>query len=190
MENSNTRPENKASATEPNVDNSKLDNNQDTFLGSILTFIFWLMIFCAFLWNWDGFWQTDIKGLNNIQEKYFSNKYKEEQLKISRVTQNVKVIERIRERTEQIEERLNNKLIKVEHKLDNALTQNKAIKEELTSYLNQENLKCRYYDSSLRIIDHLSRKYSEEELKRTVACTNIECENIFFYRAKAKEICG
>ncbi len=63
-------------------------------------------------------------------------------------------------------------------------------KDQLATYLEVENLKCRYFDTSLRMIDHLTKKYSEDELENTLSCTSFECEKILNYPSEAMSICS
>ena len=182
---------NQSSTNTTNEDNEKIKENEGgSFLSSLFLFIFWLIIGSAFVWNWDGFWQTDIKFLNNAQKDFFPSKYSEEQLKVSRITRNNNLIDDIRARLEREEKRSEEKLGKVIREKDIALSELEEAKAELNSYLEKENTKCRYYDTSLRMIDHLTKKYSEDELKRVLSCTSAECENILHYRQEAIAICS
>lgn len=165
-------------------------NEEGGFFSSLMSFAFWLVIGSALLWNWDGFWQTDIKILNNAQKDIFPSKYSEEQLKVSRITRNNNLINDIRDRLEREEKRAKGKVKKAIQERDIALSGLEDAKEELNSYLEKENTKCRYYDSSLRMIDHLTKKYSEDELKRVLSCTSAECEKILYYRQEATAICS
>jgi len=172
------------------TENSIEENNKGGLISSIITLAFWLIIVSAFLWNWDGFWQTDIKALNNVQKNFLPTKYSEEQLKTSMVTRNNNLIESIRDRLERTEERANRKLAKVIKEKDVAINKFEEAKTNLDNYLEKENTKCRYYDTSLRMIDLLTKKYSEDELKRVLSCTNVECEKILNYRQEALKVCG
>ncbi|MBB1443026.1 hypothetical protein [Pseudoalteromonas sp. SG43-3] len=178
------------SSNEKNEKNEKTKESiNGSFLSSVIKFVFWLVISSALLWNWDGFWQTDIKSLNKVQKNFFPSKYSEEQLKVSRITRNNNLIDDIRKRLERAENRANGKIEKARGERDQALSELEASKSELNRYLEKENTKCRYYDTSLRMIDHLTNKYSEDELKRTLSCTSAECEKILHYRQEATAIC-
>lgn len=142
-------------------------------------FISWLFICLALLWNWDGFWQTNIAFLNDYQKSFFPSKYNEEQLKVSRITRNNKLIDDILWKVERAEKRR-----------DAALSELEQAQEKISSYLAEENATCRYYDTSLRMIDRLTKKYSEDELKRTLSCTSPECEQILYSRKEAASICN
>lgn len=136
-----------------------------------------LIVFIT-LWNWDGFWQTNINWLNKGQQALVPVKYTQEQLKITRITNNNKIIEHL-------EVRMNDILEKNESLIDKKL----QAEATLNKYLAAENKKCRFYDTSLRMIDHLVKKYSEDELKRVLSCTSAECEYILFDRPVAQSIC-
>ncbi|MFP3977530.1 hypothetical protein [Marinobacter sp. KMM 10035] len=147
-------------------------------LASLINFVFLSALVFVILWNWDGFWQTDIGPLTRVQQSVFPVKYNEEQLKVSRVQNNNQLIE-------QIERRVNRYEIA-------AVEAQKAAREaqaQLSAVVSQENEKCRYYDTALRMIDLLTRKYSEDELKRTLSCTSPECEEILMSKHQAYEVC-
>ncbi|MGL4824330.1 MAG: hypothetical protein ACRC2W_15395 [Plesiomonas shigelloides] len=161
-----------------------------SFLSDMAGIIFWAVIGCIVLWNWDGFWQTDIKSLEKIQRQYFYSKYSEEQLKLSRITNNNKVIDDIQERLD-ISERLSAKEVeRATQEKDSALSELAIARFKLNSYLKKENTKCRYYDTSLRMIDQLIKRYSEDDLQRILNCTNSECQKILYSRREATEICN
>ena len=158
--------------------------------GFLLTLAALMVIASSILWNWDGFWQTDIKPLEKFQKKYFLSKYNEEQLKLSRITNNDKLIKDIRGRLEKVEKSAEEKVEKANKEKREAFSKLEDIELQLSSYLDKENMKCRYFDTSLRMIDHLIRKYSEDELKRVLSCTSSECENILQNRQKVRSICS
>lgn len=159
------------------------------FIKSTFSIIFWLSISSTLLWNWDGFWQTDIKSLNFPQKKYFSSKYNEEQLKISRITRNNEFIDEMNERLFKYEKRYESKLDKAIIKRDSAIKESAYHKDSLEDYLKNENLKCRNYITSLKIIDQLTRKYSKDELEDIIRCTSDECEKIIDNRSAAESVC-
>ncbi|ELF5327280.1 hypothetical protein [Vibrio cholerae] len=173
-----------------NSSEEKVNSRNGGFISTATTFLFWLIIGSTFLWNWDGFWQTDIKLLNNIQSEYFSSKYNEEQLKLSRIANNNYLIESITERLDTAEKRADDKVQKAYRERDMAISKLNSAEVELANYLEKENMKCRFYDTSLRMIDHLTKKYSEDDLKRVLSCTSVECEKILNYRQEATAICG
>ena len=146
--------------------------------GGFLNTIFSVVILLAVLWNWDGFWHSDINWLSGSQQKLFPVKFVEEQLKVSRITDNNKIIGQVEERFDAV--------VTQNQQLED---QTMAIQKRLNQYVNLENEKCRYYDTALRMLDHLSRKYSEQELKRVLSCTSAECEQILENRALAQKVC-
>ena len=140
--------------------------------------VFLLVLLFVFLWNWDGFWQTDVNWLSKTQQSVFPSKFSEEQLKVSRVADNTRVFEQITER-----------LVSIEEKNQRLYDQKQQADRNLDQYVNLENEKCRYYDTALRMLDHLSKKYSEHELKRVLSCTSAECEQILENRELAQKVC-
>lgn len=181
--------ENQSSKQATNEDKKRKEQSGG-FLSTLATLVFWLVIASIMLWNWDGFWQTDIKSIEKLQKEYFSVKYNEEQMKVSRIANNNKLIEDIRERLERVEQRAEAKVEKANKEKEIVLSKLDDVELQLSSYLEKENTKCRYFDTSLRMIDHLTKKYSEDELKRALSCTSVECENILHYRQEARSICG
>jgi predicted DNA-binding protein (UPF0278 family) len=111
-------------------------------------------------------------------------------MKVSRIANNNKLIEDIRERLERVEKRAEAKVEKANKEKEIVLSKLDDVELQLSSYLEKENTKCRYFDTSLRMIDHLTKKYSEDELKRVLSCTSVECENILHYRQEARSTCG
>lgn len=140
-------------------------------LSNLLNLIFITTIVFVLLWNWDGFWQTGIRPLTNAQKHLFPEKHKQEQQKLERITRNNHILNDFEIRLNAYEE------------------QATKAREELERYRAAENLKCRYYETSLSIIRHLTKKYSEEEIKRQVSCTNKECEEILTGSAAARLVC-
>ncbi|GAA4494598.1 hypothetical protein [Pseudaeromonas paramecii] len=183
--------ENQSSNDKTNEEKDSVKTNKrGGFFSSFMTFSIWLVIGSTLLWNWDGFWQTDIKFLNETQKGFFPSKYSEEQLKVSRISRNNKLIDDINDRLERAEKRSESEVVKALQERDIALSELDKAKTELNSYLERENTKCRYYDSALRMIDHLTKKYSEDELGRVLSCTSFECEKILYYRKEATAICN
>ncbi|HDZ9481884.1 TPA: hypothetical protein RUZ79_003306, partial [Vibrio cholerae] len=86
--------------------------------------------------------------------------------------------------------RADDKVQKAYRERDMAISKLNSAEVELANYLEKENMKCRFYDTSLRMIDHLTKKYSEDDLKRVLSCTSVECEKILNYRQEATAICG
>lgn len=133
----------------------------------------------VFVWNWDGFWQTDIGRLNAAQQRYFPAKFAEEQLKLSRVLDNSKVFKAIEKR-----------LAKAEAEVERERQRASNSQLELKALVAEENTKCQYYKTSLKIIENLTRKISPEDLQASVKCTNQECEQIMKATPGALAICG
>lgn len=149
------------------------------FWETFFSWVFFVLILLAVLWNWDGFWQTNIGWLNNGQQAAFPVKYAEEQMKISRAVENNKIYEQLVER-----------LASIETENQRLYDEKQQVQRNLDQYLDLENEKCRYYDTALRMMDHLARKYSDDERKRVLSCTSVECENILTNRALAESVCS
>ena len=133
----------------------------------------------VFVWNWDGFWQTDIGRLNSVQQRYFPAKFEEEQLKLSRILDNSKVLKAFEQR-----------LAKAEAEVERERQRASNSQLELKALVAEENTKCQYFKTSLKIIDNLTRKISPEDLQALVKCTNQECEQIIKSAPDALAICG
>ncbi len=108
-----------------------------------------LVLIVALLWNWDGFWRTDIKFLTDAQTTYFPVKYEAEQLKIAAL------------------EEKNQSLKAVEE-----------VEAELVALKKEAAVLLRHYDTSIRIIKQLNRKVSPEKFEEALKCNSPECENI------------
>jgi len=160
------------------VDNKDSDTQGGGFLAGLINFVFLFALVFVILWNWDGFWQSDIGPLTRVQQSVFPVKYNEEQLKVSRVQNNNQIIEQIESRVDRYEA----EMVEAQNEAAEA-------REQLADVLKHENQKCRYYDTALRMIDLLTRKYSEDELKRTLRCTSPECEEILMSKHQAYEVC-
>ncbi|GMQ52813.1 hypothetical protein [Halopseudomonas aestusnigri] len=134
----------------------------------------WLLLVCfgfALLWNWDGFWQTQIKWLTDLQVATFPVKHAEENLKVNRVTQNNRLIDGYQERMAHLEAEL------------------ESSKSELAliRYSKAEN--CRYLDAAVRMFDNTTADLSSEARAREVRCTSRECDAILNNRAEVKALC-
>lgn len=160
------------------VDNKAPDAQGGGFLAGVFNFLFFFALVFVIFWNWDGFWQTDIGPLTRVQQSVFPVKYTEEQLKVSRVQNNNQIIEQMESRVD-----------KYETAMVAAKNDARDAREALAEVLGHENEKCRYYDTALRMIDLLTRKYSDDELKRTLSCTSPECEEILVSKHQAFEVC-
>lgn len=160
------------------------------WLSGLRAIVVFLAIIFSTLWNWDGFWQTNIAPLKNTQNSFFPAKYKEEQLKLSRIAKNNEVLDEIENRLKSYEAKSIEALERASLAKEQAMAEAMKAEEDLAAYLEQESLKCRYYDTSLRMIAHLTKKYSEDELKRTLSCTSKECEEILNAESVARMVCA
>lgn len=133
----------------------------------------------VFVWNWDGFWHTGIGRLNAAQQRYFPAKFEEEQLKLSRILDNRKVLKAFEQR-----------LAKAEAEVERERQRASNSQLELKALVAEENTKCRYFQTSMKIIENLTRKISPEDLQALVKCTNQECEKIIKSAPDALAICG
>lgn len=134
----------------------------------------WLLLVCfvfALLWNWDGFWQTKIKWLTDLQVATFPVKHSEENLKVNRVTQNNQLIDGYQER-----------MAHLESELESAKTELALIR-----YSKVEN--CRYLDAAVRMFDNTTADLSSEARAREVRCTSHECDAILNNRAEVEALC-
>ena len=156
------------------------DNNQVQVVksGSLLTFFLTTTLLVALIWNWDGFWQTDIDWLSDSQQSLFPIKFSEEQLKVSQILVNNKIIDHVDKRFNAMKEK--------NETLEDAKL---AAEKSLQQFVNLENEKCRYYDTALRMLDIMAKKYSADELKRVLSCTSTECEQILQDRSEAQKVC-
>jgi DNA mismatch repair ATPase MutL len=130
------------------------------YIDGILIRLLLLVVVVALLWNWDGFWKTDIKVLKQAQETYFPIKYKAERMKVSVMNENKEIMKQMK-----------NKISEYQQDTDNALKAVETAKEKAKTLL-------RYYDTSRRIIDKLKRKFSPDDLEAALICNSVECENI------------
>ena len=119
------------------------------YIDGLLVRLSLLVLIVALLWNWDGFWTTDIKFLTDAQTTYFPIKYKAEHTKI----------EAIKER---------NQSLKAAAKIEN----------EMNEFKKKAAVLWRHYDASSRIIKRLNRKVSPEAFEEALECNSPECENI------------
>lgn len=160
-------------AVEPTLKKSR------TLLDTVIGYFIFILILIALIWNWDGFWQTNIGPLKSAQQEYLPIKYNQEQLKVSRIEQN------------------NEFIVKIMSRLESAESESKRqaeiavyAKAALAQAISKEEVKCQYYKTSLMVIKNLTRKYSEDELNAILRCTNAECEQIINSKPEAQEICG
>jgi hypothetical protein len=133
-----------------------------------------LVVLIALLWNWDGFWTTEIKILKQAQETYFPIKYKAESLKTSVIKENLEIIQKMKE-----------SVSKYKQETDQALQTVEAAEEKVLAVKKKATVLLRYYDTSRRIIEKLKRKFSPDELDAALKCNSIECEEIVKSSSKA-----
>ncbi|WP_300459521.1 hypothetical protein [Desulfobacula sp.] len=137
------------------------------YLDGFLVRLSLLVLIIALLWNWDGFWRTDIKFLTDAQKNYFPDKYEAEHLKIAALDDKSSLFTKMNERIVKYEEEKNQSLKSVEE-----------VEAELVALKKEAAVLLRHYDTSLRIIKQLNRKFSPDEFEETLKCNSPECENI------------
>lgn len=152
------------------------------FLGTAVRGVFALAVLgilaAVFVWNWDGFWQTDIGRLNALQQRYFPAKFKEEQLKLSRVMDSSAWLATFERRLAQAE-------ADAESERQRAAESQSAV----TALRAKDNTNCGYYKASLKILDNLAKKIPPESLRTSAGCTNAECVQIIEARPEALSVC-
>ena len=159
-------------------DVQKSQSNTPSFMDKMISGVFMVIISLTFLWNWDGFWQTNIPALKNVQQKHLPAKYNEEQLKISRSALSNDLLDQANARIHAAEQEAQRQ----------TLLAGEA-NQKLMDVLAKESEKCRYYKTSLLVIKNLTRKFSEDELHDILRCSNEECEQIVTSSSAAKSIC-
>lgn len=133
----------------------------DSFLGRLVrgvkNLLLMILIGLALLWNWDGFWQTNIGFLRSSQERYLPAKLAQEQQKLSNVVLHNSELEKLRAQVQLLETQL------VELKTAGTSEQNKG-----------------HLEAALQIIETLSGKIPAEQLEQLRrGCSSPECEEIF-----------
>lgn len=127
------------------------------FARGVKNLLLMLLIGLALLWNWDGFWQTNIGFLRSSQERYLPAKVAQEQQKLSNIGLHHSELEKLRAQVQLLETQL------VELKTAGAGEQKKA-----------------HLEAALQIIETLSGKISAEQLEQLRSdCSSQECEEIF-----------
>ena len=150
------------------------ENSNVTSTGIVSTlFAYTLMlsILFALLWNWDGFWQTNIAWLGDAQSRFFPAKYEEENSKLRMITKNNRILENYEKRISELAANL------------------EKSNYELSSIKIEKEKYCSYLDTSLRMFDHATADMSDEKTKSIVKCTNKECEEIFEKREMVTSLC-
>ena len=69
------------------------------FIDGFLIRVTLVVAIIALVWNWDGFWQTDIKVLDDLQKKYFPIKYETMSLKKAVMDETTEFYKQLQERT-------------------------------------------------------------------------------------------
>jgi hypothetical protein len=137
------------------------------YIDGILIRLFLIVLIIALLWNWDGFWKTDVKFLNDAQKTYFPIKYEAEHLKTATLNDKAGIFHEI-----------SSEIIKCQQETQKAIKAQKAAEERAIAINKKADELLRYYDTSLRIIKQLKRKFSPDEIESVLKCNSIECENI------------
>ncbi len=137
------------------------------YLDGFLVRLSLLVLIVALLWNWDGFWRTDIKILTDAQKTYFPAKYEAEHLKIAALDDKSSLFTKMNER-----------IVKYEEEKDQSLKTVEEVQAELVALKAEAAVLLRHYDTSLRIIKQLNRKFSPDEFEETLKCNSPECDNI------------
>ena len=137
------------------------------YIDGILVRLSLLVFIVALLWNWDGFWKTDIKFLTHTQKTYFPIKYEAEHLKIAALDDKSSLFTKMNER-----------IVKYEQERNRSLNDLHAVEQELVAVNKEAIVLLRHYDTSLRIINQLRRKFTPDEFEDTLKCNSTECENI------------
>jgi len=144
------------------------------YIDGILVRLSLLVLVVALLWNWDGFWRTDIAFLTKAQQTYFPVKYEAEQLKTAALDEKSSLFTKMNER-----------VVKYEEEKDQSLKAVEEIEAQLAAVKEEAAVMLRHYDTSLRMITLLKRKFSPEEFEEAMKCNSPECENILKSTAEA-----
>ena len=133
------------------------DSLVSRFSRGVKNLLLMILIGLALLWNWDGFWQTNIGFLRSSQERYLPAKVAQEQQKLSNVALNNSELEKMRAQVLLLETQL------AELKSAGASEQKKG-----------------HLEAALQIIETLSSKVPAEQLEEVRSgCSSQECEEIF-----------
>jgi len=131
------------------------------YLDGFLVRLSLLVLIVALLWNWDGFWRTDIKVITDAQKTYFPAKYEAEHLKIAALDDKSSLFTKMNER-----------IVKYEEEKDQSLKTVEDVEAELVALKKEAAVLLRHYDTSLRIIKQLNRKFSPDEFEETLKCNS------------------
>ncbi len=128
------------------------------FFRVIRNLLLLILFLLALLWNWDGFWQTEIGLLRDAQQRYLPAKHAQEQQKLANVTLYNSELERLRAQLQALESQI------AELKAAGDAVQKQRV----------------YLEAALRMVANLSSKLPAEQLEALRgACTSLECEEIF-----------
>lgn len=134
------------------------DSMISRFLRGVRNLLLLILLALLLLWNWDGFWQTNIGLLRGAQERYLPAKLAQEQQKVSNVGLHNGEMERLRGQVVALEAQI----------------------AQLHEAMAAEQRQKVYLEAALRIIANLSGKLPAEQLEAIRSnCTSPECEDIF-----------
>lgn len=141
------------------------------FFEKFITFAFVGVIVVSTLWNWDGFWQTKIRPLNDVLHGAFTSKWTEEQVKLANIQYNSDIVQRMEERLQ-------------------AMTADRdMLSDEVSSLKANTGAKCEFLDSAIRMFDIATRDLSAEAKQQKIACTNTKCIQLMNEREAIQSIC-
>lgn len=133
------------------------DSLVSRFSRGVKNLLLMILIGLALLWNWDGFWQTNIGFLRNTQERYLPAKLAQEQQKLSNLGLYNSELEKLRGQVQLLETQL-------------AALNTAGAGEQKKGHL----------EAALQIIETLSGKLPAEQLEELRSgCSSQECEEIF-----------
>lgn len=134
------------------------DSLLSRLLRGVRNLLLLILVVLALLWNWDGFWQTNIGFLRNAQERYLPAKLAQEQQKLGNIGLHNSELDRLRAQVADLEAQI----------------------ARLQGTTAAEAQQKGYLQAALRIIANLSAKLPAEQLEVIRgSCTSLECEEIF-----------
>lgn len=166
---------------ENELNNSKLQEvnvKESSFGDWLLKLVMRLLVAFLILWQFEGLWLSTQPQLSSFLRNNFPEKYREEQLKLSRFNENNVYLNGI-------ENELNKKMALA----DKAILEKGTMERKVQNQQYDMEVLCRYYNTSILMFGHLANKYSEQELNKLVSCTNQECFDIIERSDKAKRMC-
>lgn len=142
----------------PKVAAPPKDSIVSRFFRGVRNLLLLILLGLTLLWNWDGFWQTNIGFLRGAQERYLPAKLAQEQQKLGNIELHNSELERLRAQVATLQTQI--------AQLQGGGATGQAEKT--------------YLQAALRIIANLSGKLPAEELEAIrSSCTSLECEEIF-----------